>query len=68
MSGSLPEQFKKAKKKITQLEKQNKNQFEALKRLYDLVRKQASIIGGLNLKILEEKNDTINKDQELSKP
>ncbi len=67
MSESLSEQFKKAKKRIVQLEKQNRSQFESMKKLYDLVRKQASIIGGLNLKILEEKNDTINKNQKLSK-
>ena len=57
MSGSLPDQFKKAKKRIAQLEKQNKSQFESMKKLYDLVQKQASIIGGLNLKILEMKKD-----------
>ena len=57
MPNNLPEQFKKAKKRIAQLEKQNRSQFESMKKLYDLVRKQASIIGGLNLKILEMKKE-----------
>ena len=55
MAGNLPEQFKKAKKKITEQQKEINILKEHLKIKTRIIVRQDAIIGELNLKILEAK-------------